>query len=57
MTAKTSVASEYKQAMDDLRHGRIDADGFRATVRAMKAQHGESAVMQAKLSAIVSSNR
>jgi hypothetical protein len=43
--------------MNDLRAGRITPDDFRSTVRAMKAQHGDAAVMKAKLSAIASSNR
>ena len=53
----SSLARQYHTAMNELRSGRITPDDFRSTVRAMKAQHGDAAVMKAKLSAIASSNR
>jgi hypothetical protein len=52
-----TTAQTYKQAMDDLRHGKISADEFRATVREMKSAHGVAAIEQAKMSAIAASNR
>jgi hypothetical protein len=53
----TTTAHTYKQAMDDLRSGRITADEFRATVRNLKATHGTQATEMAKLFAIAASNR
>jgi ribosome recycling factor len=49
------AAKNYKQAMNDLRAGRISPDEFRAIVRASKAQNGQAAHEAAKVAAIASS--
>lgn len=53
----TSLARIYHAAMSDLRAGRSTPDDFRATVRALRAEHGDAAVDRAKVLAIASSNR
>jgi hypothetical protein len=52
-----TTAQTYKQAMDNLRHGKITADEFRAIVREMKSAHGPAAIEQAKMFAVAASNR
>jgi hypothetical protein len=51
------TAKTYKQAMDQLRAGRITPDQFRAVVRELKATQGTQATETAKLMAIAASNR
>jgi len=51
------TAQTYKQAMDNLRKGKITPDEFRAIARASREQNGAAEHDRIKALAVASSNR